>query len=839
MLINVKQQGRRSKEQVRSREGSDPTLMPTLLCLIWCLSLATSSRAVDRTLSPVAIDCLPAHITLTGPGAKHGLLVTARMPDGSAVDYTKKVRIESLTPNVVAVSPSGQLSGVKDGVGKVKIQASPALSATVEVQVEGMEKARPPSFRNEVMPALTKMGCNQGACHGSQFGKGGFKLSLLGFDPDVDYDAIVKDLKGRRVQFSVLTESLILRKPTLSIPHGGGQRFQVGSPVYDLLLSWIAAGAPGPLPDEPVLSGLKVLPGSRIMKQKEQQQVMVLANYSDGQTRDVTPSSRLESLNDSVAEVSNQGVITAQGGGQVAILARYMGNVAMAEVVVPYAMSQDYRDFRAQNYVDELALKKWKQLSLQPARLSSDTQFLRRVYLDLIGTLPTEEEVVAFVADTAPDKRSKTIDRLLERPEYVDFWVLKWGDLLRVTRNGMGPKGMWKFHSWLQHSIQTNRPIDQMVREILLARGQPNSYGPAAFYRIPESPEELAETVSQTFMGLRLGCAKCHQHPFENFSQNDYYGMAAFFARLDLKADRDYGHMGRSSTLRLKPTGFVRHPKTQKPVQPAVLGEKTFSYEGDPREKLADWLTAGNNPWFARNLVNRYWGYMMGRGLVMPLDDLRKTNPPSIPELMTALEKDFISHGFDQKHILRTIVNSRVYQLDSEPPSGSPSENQFYTYYNVKRLPAEQLLEAIDYATNAPDKFEGLPDGTRPIQLPDPEVTSYFLNTFGRPNRRVVGEATRSNETNVTQVLHLMNSDYLQEKLSAPSGRVASLVKLLPTPQIVPNIYYATLCRPPSSEELRQAMNFLTECESPDSKKKVLEDLLWTLLNSREFLFNH
>ena len=810
-----------------------------LACLVVWLSFPVSPKAADTQVSPTSIDCIPARIILSGPGARHGFIVMARLANGGLADFTHQVELESLNPDVVAVSPSGGLTGVKDGTGWLKVKAGPQLSAKVEVQVEGMADAKPPSFRNEVLPALTKMGCNQGACHGAQYGKGGFKLSLLGFDPETDYDAMVKDLKGRRLQFSIPTDSLILRKPTLSIPHGGGQRFGVRSPVYDLLLSWIAAGAPGPLPDEPVLSDLKVLPASRIMKQKEQQQVIVLANYSDGRTRDVTQSSRLESLNDSVAEVSNQGVITARGGGQAAILARYMGNVALVEVVVPYGMSQNYGDFRVQNYVDELVLKKWKQLSLQPAGLSSDTQFLRRVYLDLIGTLPTEEQIAGFVTDTAPDKRSRTIDRLLERPEYVDFWVLKWGDLLRVTRNGMGAKGMWKFHSWLRRSIQDNRPIDQMVREILLARGQPNTYGPAAFYRIPESAEELAETVSQTFMGLRLGCAKCHQHPFENFSQNDYYSMAAFFARLDLKADRDYGHMGRPTTLRLKPTGSVRHPKTQKPVQPAVLGEKTFRYEGDPREKLAEWLTAIDNPWFAKNLVNRYWGYMTGRGLVMPLDDLRKTNPASIPELMTALEQDFINSGFDQKHILRRIANSRIYQLDSEPPPASPAENQFYTYYNVKRLSAEQLLEAINFATNTPDKFEGLPEGTRPIQLPDPEVTSYFLNTFGRPNRQVVGEATRNNETNVTQVLHLMNSDYVQKKLSAQSGRVATLTKLLPTPQIVSNIYYATLSRPATPEEFRLAMDFLNQCDSPDSKKKVLEDLLWTLLNSREFLFNH
>ena len=456
---------------------------------------------------------------------------------------------------------------------------------------------------------------------------------------------------------------MVLRKPTLTIPHGGGLRFAVSSSTYNLLLGWIAAGVPEPLAADPRLTSVDARTASRTLSVGERLPLKVTARFSDGSTRDVTQECRLEVLNDNVAEVSPQGVVTAKSGGRAAVLARYMGKTAVVNLLTPYAPPNESSSFEANNYIDEILVGKWKQLGLRPAGPSSDTQFLRRVYLDLIGILPTEAEVRAFVSDTSEEKRSKVIDRLLERPEYQDFWTLRWGDLLRVTRNGMGEKPMWNFNRWLQRSLGENRPINEMVREILVARGQPNSENVAAFYKMTRSPEEAAEAVSVTFMGLRLGCAKCHQHPFEKWGQDDYYGMAAFFARLDSKPDADYGQ----ATLRLKPTGFVRHPKTKQVVRPSIPDGDTFGYEGDLRIKLADWLTSETNPWLARNFANRFWGYVMGRGLIEPLDDIRDTNPPSVPELLDALAMDLQKSGFDQKHLLRRITNSRAYQLDSRP----------------------------------------------------------------------------------------------------------------------------------------------------------------------------
>lgn len=693
-----------------------------------------------------------------------------------------------------------------------------------------------PSFRNDVIPTLTRMGCNSGACHGSQYGKGGFKLSLLGFDVDADYDAIAKAVKGRRVNLGSPAESLILRKPTLTLPHGGGLRFAPRSQTYNLLLGWIAGGVPAPTADDPRLVSLAASTESRTLQPGETFAVQVEARFSDGSVRNVTEVCRLEILKETVAEVSPQGEVTAKGGGgRTALVARYMDQTAVVHISVPYVETAADFDFQPRNYIDELAAVEWKQLGLRPAGLSSDTQFLRRVYLDLIGVLPTEEEIRKFIADTNPEKRARVIDELLERPEYEAFWTLRWGDILRVTRQGMGLKPMWNFHRWLKRNHRENRPIDEMVREILVARGQPESQDVAAFFKMTRSPEEAAEAVSVAFLGLRLGCAKCHHHPFEKWGQEDYYGMAAFFARVDQKPNLDFA----MPTLRLKPTGFVRHPRTHEVIRPKTLEGEVFGYEGDPREHLAEWLTSKRNPWFAPNFANRYWGYLMGRGLVEPLDDMRETTPPSMPVLLGALSEDFRRSGFDQKHMLRTIANSRVYQLDSEPPPGSRADGSFYTFYAPKRLMAEQLLDAVNYATHVPDTFAGLPENTRAIELPDPGIASDFLDTFGRSRRLVPCECSRDNETNLTQVLHLMNGPYLQKKIASPEGRVAALFPLLPTQQVVSNLYYATVSRPPSDWEMEQAVSLVGGAPSSEEKRQVLEDLLWVLLNSREFLFNH
>lgn len=563
-----------------------------------------------------------------------------------------------------------------------------------------------PSFRNDIQPALTKLGCNSGACHGSQYGKGGFKLSLLGFDAISDYDAIVRDLKGRRVDLESPADSLILRKPTLSIPHGGGKRFATDSETYNLVLSWIAGGVLPPVASDPMLVSVHLEPGLGTLSVGQKQSLRVTARYSNGFVKDVGALARVEVLNESVAAISSDLTLTAKAGGRSAVLARFMGRAAVANMLVPFSAETPITaTFPTSNYVDRIVADKWQQLGLKPAKLSTDAQFLRRVSLDLTGVLPKEESIRAFVADQSPNKRARVIDKLLDSAEYADFWTLRWGDLLRVTRNGMGEKAMWNFHNWLRRSMVENRPVDKMVSQILLSRGQPNSQDVAAFYRMTRSPEEAGEAVAIAFMGLRIGCAKCHQHPFEKWTQNDYYGLAAFFARIDSKPDSDYG----GSTLRLKPTGFVRHPKTQQVVRPSIPDGDNFPYDGDPRRHLASWLTNKSNPWLARNFVNRFWGYLMGRGLVEPLDDLRDTNPPTIPELLEALENDFRDHGFDQKHIIRTIANSRVYQLDSTPPNGAPARNEFYTYYSPKRLMAEQLLEVVTSATNAAERYAGLP----------------------------------------------------------------------------------------------------------------------------------
>lgn len=692
-----------------------------------------------------------------------------------------------------------------------------------------------PSFRNDIIPVLTKLGCNSGPCHGAQYGKGGFKLSLRGYDAESDYDAIAKDLKGRRVNLTNPTESLILRKPLLALPHGGGQRFKPGSAIYNQLLAWITAGVEPPRSDDRILTKLEVPASAHRMRPKESKGIQVRAHYNDSSSRDVTALSHLESLDESVAEVSQDGMIVAKGGGQTAIVIRYMGMVQVINILVPYSAVANLGSFRPANYIDELASEKWKQLGLRPAAISSDTQFLRRVFLDLIGILPREEEIREFVSSPAPDKRAKLIDQLLERPEYTDFWTLKWGDLLRVNRNGMGDKAMWSFHRWLRRNIQQNRPVDQMVQEILTSRGQPDSQEVAGFYRMAKTPEDLAETVSVTFMGVRLGCAKCHQHPFEKWSQSDYYGVAAFFARIDLKPDTDYG----IATLRLKPTGFIKHPKTQRVIRPTVPDGSSYEYDRDPRIKLAEWLTSKENPWFSKNMVNRYWGYLMGRGLIEPLDDLRETNPPSIPNLLNALARDFAASGFDQKHLLRVIANSRTYQLTSEPAVGSPPSDKFYAFSIVRRLSAEQLLQAINFATHSEDNFQGVSVGTRPIELPDPEVPSEFLDIFGRSRRLVACECSRSGDVNINQVLHLMNSDYLHGKISASTGRVAALSQLVPPEDSIRNLFYATYSRPPSHQELQTANEIMKKTSSPQRRREFLEDLLWTLLNSKEFLFNH
>jgi hypothetical protein len=621
--------------------------------------------------------------------------------------------------------------------------------------------------------------------------------------------------------------------------HAGGERLKANSPEYNLLKQWLGDGAPEPGPRDPAATSLEVWPAKRVMTPGETQQLLIRATWSDGRVEDVTATAQLDALNDAVAAVTPAGLITARGKGETHVMIRFCGQATVAQVTVPYARIDAYPDVPAFNFIDEKLIARWKDLGLTPSPVVDDATFLRRLCLDAVGTLPTPAEVKAFLDDKDPDKRTKAVDRVLDRPEFVDFWALKWGDLLRINRDQLQEKGMWSFHNWVRASLRDGKPVDEMVRDVITAEGSTFTEGPANFYRSANNPLDWSEATVQTFLGVRLQCARCHHHPFEKWSQDDYYGMAAFFTRLGTKNSQEFGLFGAETVVYLKPTGEVNHPKKGTVVPPHPLDGPTMDDRFDRRRKLAEWLTAKENPYFARNVVNRFWGYVMGRGLVEPLDDVRATNPPSNPELLDALAADFAGHSFDLKHLLRTIFTSRAYQLSTLAAPGNEADrsNVYFARFTVKRLTAEQLADALDFATGTRQKYPGLPLGTRAIQLPDTRVASFLLDTFGRPARQITCECERTAQPNIAQALHLLNGDFLNKKIADPAGRVEKLLKdKAEVPAVVEELYLVALSRPPRDEEVARAKDWIAAAPSP---KEGVQDLLWVLLNSREFLFNH
>ena len=652
-----------------------------------------------------------------------------------------------------------------------------------------------------------------------------------------DYTAIVKSAEGRRVTPFAPDESLLLLKPTLAVGHGGGKKLAPDSREYRLIRRWLEQGAPGPIAGEPTVTGLRVLPEHRRMEPGQHQRLVVMATYSDGTERDVSDDARFNTLNEGVAQVDPAGLIKTLGQGETNIMARYEGHAALARITIPYGEPKPF-EFVARNAIDERAAAKWRELGLVPSGPSSDAVFLRRAMLDTIGTTPTPAEIEEFLADPAPDKRDKLVDRLLDRPEYVDYWALKWGDLLRINSEKLGAQGMLAFNLWLRDAFRNNKPLSRMVEELVTAEGSIFTNGPANYFRVVNGPDDLAETTAQVFMGVRLQCAKCHHHPFEAYGQDDYYGLAAYFARIRTKGSREFGLFGGEQVVYVDQAGEVRQPRTGKVMSPTPLGSSPVDDPVDRRRALAHWLTSPKNVWLARNVANRYWGYLLGRGLVNPIDDLRETNPPSNPELLNALEQDFIASGFDLKHLLRSVLTSRVYQLSSFATPDNRQDTTYFTHYPAKRLTAEQLLDAINFATGTVEKFRKRPSGTRAISLPDTTYPSYFLDTFGRPLRAIACECERSTDPNLSQALHLMNGDIVNRKVSQPDGRLAKLLKdpKLTDETLIQTLYAVTFNRPASSPELTAAQQLIHE--SPN-RAAGAQDLFWGLLNSKEFLFNH
>ena len=709
---------------------------------------------------------------------------------------------------------------------------------------------KPVTFERDIEPLLTKLGCNAGACHGKARGQNGFALSLLAFDPDFDFNAIVKEARGRRLFAANPESSLFLLKSSGEIPHGGGKRLRTGTAEFDLVKRWIANGTPRTPSSSPTLTRISVAPVDYIATFKAERQLTVTAHFSDGTAEDVTHLAAFQSNEAGAVAVDTNGKIKAGTiAGEAAITARFVDKFAVCRVMIPLPGTVDagiYTKLPRYNFVDGHVWDKLKQLAITPSDLVGDATFHRRAFLGIIGRQPTPEETRTFLSETSPKKRETLIDRLLERPEYADFWANKWADLIRPNPYHAGIKATFNLDAWLREQFRQNRPYDQFVRELLTATGSTFKNGAVVFYRNRREPEELTTMVSQLFLGVRLDCAKCHQHPSEKWSQKDFYSFAAFFGRIGRKGQGISSPISGGEEVifvtegppKGRRGGPVKHPLTGEEMTPTpLLGEPMeIAPEVDPRAKLAEWITAKENPFFAKVIVNRVWADLMGRGLVDPVDDLRDTNPPSNPALLEELASDFRSNGHDLKKLIRRITTSYVYGLSSIPKDRNIGDTRNYSRHYRQRLRAEVLLDAISDATGVPDNFDAMPPGSRAMEAWTVRFDSKFLDSFGRPDPNADPPCERTTDTTVVQALHLMNAPGLSRKILAEDGRVAKLAASTKSnAEVIEELYLLTYCRRPTSEESNACLARFNKVGA--KRRTVTEDLMWALVNTPEFVF--
>jgi hypothetical protein len=802
------------------------------------LSMAYVARAEGEQLPTVgAMSVFPERLTLASLREGRQLIVTSIEPDGTVRDLTRSARYSVDPPGIVAVTPEGYVRPSHPGEATVTVESSGRRGSVV---VAVRDQPLPLHFDNEIVPLLSRNGCNAGGCHGKASGQNGFRLSLFGFDPVFDYDTIVREAGGRRVLPVVPERSLLLLKPTGQVPHGGGRLFDPESETYQRLRQWIAQGMPRGDPTVPTLAALEIVPPSRILAHHAEQQLAVLARYSDGSTRDVTHQAQFQSNEPGVAAVDPDGLVrVVDSAGEAAIMARYQGLVAVFRATVPLGgAGGDHFEFPAVSFVDTLASAKWRTLGLVPSEPCGDAAFIRRVFLDLRGKLPAPDVVRSFLADNRPDKRARLVDRCLEDPDYAAFFAMRWGAILRnsAAKSGSEPAA-YAFHAWLRDMIARNRPYDEFVRGILTASGQWQDAPPINWYwQMSDDPlHQPVGDTAEVFLGIRLQCARCHHHPYERWSQDDYYGLAGFFSRLGRK---DFDVEPAYFTARTRVVEEV-NPRTGQPIEPKLPGAAPLQVAPgeDPRHKLVDWMVRPDNPFFAKAFCNRIWGHLMGRGLVEPVDDLRATNPPSNPELLDALAREFVTHRFDVKHLIRTICNSRTYQLGSAPNDSNRRDRQNHARYYAKRLIAEVLLDAVDQVCGTHTEFDKIARRARAVDLPHEGFSSYFLDVFNRPARTSACECARGRGANLSQVLHLANSSEIEDKLASEDGRIAKLVREKVAPErALEEIYLAALAREPTPAEKQTILAYRGRHDDP---RRTWEDLVWTLLNSQEFLFNH
>jgi hypothetical protein len=807
-----------------------------------------------------ALAIYPPAITLVGADAAAQLVVTATLTDGRLVDLTHDVKYTVTDGKTGQVLPTGRVLPRADGTTTIVVTFGDKR-AQVPLETKAMTENLPLNFSNQVVPIFTKLGCNSGGCHGKLAGQNGFRLSLLGFEPELDYTTLVKESRGRRLFPANPDASLFLLKATGRMAHGGGKKMEPDSDEYRLVRRWIAAGMPWGNDKDPTVVRISVYPDHRVMSRESKQQFAVYAHYTDGTVEDITRRAQYECNDTDIATVDANGLVrTLSMSGEAAVMARYQGKVAVFRATVPLGVKTPDWTFEPRTVVDQFTAKKWRELGLVPSDLCTDEQFIRRAFLDITGTLPTPKQVLDFLADADPAKRDKLIDRLLDSPEYAYYFANKWADILRVKRRQDNSRtaGTFAFHDWIRQQIAADTPYSEFVRRILSASGDERKNPPTVWYKEIEKAENFVDDVGQVFLGQRLACANCHHHPYEKWSQDDYWGLAAFFGRVGRKSTVRPGFdpNGGQVTLQVvfnRSSGTVQNKRTGQnaPLKPLDADPLQVAPEEDPRQKLVDWMVDPKNPFFAKAIANRYWAHFFGRGIVDPLDDMRITNPPSNPELLDALAQNLIDNKYSLKALIKTICKSRTYQLSSTPNDFNKTDKQTYARYYPKRLQAEVLLDALCQVTDSPNRFGGLPADrnapNRAIMLPDEAFSSYFLDVNGRPQRISACECERVNEANLAAVLHMLNSDDVQGKINRAGGRADTLARSddkRSDAEKIDELFLWAFARKATPEDRAAALAHIeklvqkTPGNPAAARKTAYENIIWALVNSKEFWFN-
>lgn len=782
------------------------------------------------------LEVQPDRLELRSPRERAMILVTGHFADGRTVDLTRDALIHVVDASIAeyregAVVPKG------DGQCELEVTVA-SHKIVIPLLVDGFARPAPISFRTETVAALTRQGCNSGGCHGAPSGKGGFSLSLQAYDHALDEFSLTRSEEGRRINPIEPAQSLLLLKPTMVVAHRGGLQLHTTDYAYDVLLRWIAEGARVDEPKGQRCVQLELLPASgRVLTSPDQtQQIIARAHFDDGSVRDVTRLTKFTSSNQSLASIEGDGLLVGHGRGQVAVMARYLDRLVSSQfTLVEPVDGFRWPDPPENSFIDQLVDDKLRQLQYEPAEVCSDADFVRRVFLDVIGRLPTLAEQDAFLEDRGDDRRLRLIDRLLASNEYADFWALKWADLLRLRQSDIGETGVHKLHRWLVDIFARNTPFDQFARALLTAQGSTYANPPANYYRACNDPIKAAETTAQLFLGSRIQCAKCHNHPFENWTQDNFYGLTAFFNRVALKQ----GQRVDEEIVYVTRGGEVQQPRTGQLMKPWLpgLGVVEHPATADRREDFARWLTSPGNPLFASVAVNRIWAELMGQGIVDPVDDFRQSNPPANPALLEKLSREFEEHGYDQKHMIRTILASRTYQLSSQASPKNQDDTRFFSHAKMRLLTAEQLLDAVCQVTQVNESFTGLPAGTCARQVPSPDFQNDFLATFGRPARLTACACERGSRATLAQVIELFNGALISQKLSDKQNRFRRMLdEGRPHDEVVKLLYRSAVCRQPSHAELTAAMEHMAGGETAAAG---FEDVCWALLNTDEFLTQH